>query len=206
MRQIHLLRVARHDSIDCFVRFHRIKLHGRRCRKNNLALVSVVLAIRHTETVAGKYAFRLRVVQYMVVPRMSLGIDRLQRAAVEREPLLIFRYDYALLIDRFDSAVQSLGLCLAVNGLGSRDQLRWVHHVPRPVAVHYAFGVRQLLHEATSAAGMIEVHVRKNDVVDVSDVEVLLNEGVQKQRNAVIDAGIDKRRTTLFDDQMARVV
>jgi hypothetical protein len=63
-----------------------------------------------------------------------------------------------------------------------------------------------LLHEATRAAGVIEVHVSKNNVVDISHVEVLLNESIQKKRNTAVDAGVDVRRATLFDDQVARVV
>ena len=72
--------------------------------------------------------------------------------------------------------------------------------------MHYTFGVRQLLHEATRAAGVIEVHVSKNNVVDISHVEVLLNESIQKKRDTAVDAGVDVRRATLFDDQVARVV
>jgi len=48
--------------------------------------------------------------------------------------------------------------------------------------------------------------MRKKYVVDIADIEVMLVERIDKQRNAAVYAGINESGTTVFDDQVAGVL
>jgi hypothetical protein len=72
--------------------------------------------------------------------------------------------------------------------------------------MHHAPCVWQVPHEATGAAGVIEVHVRQKNVVNIGDVKILPGEGVQQKWDAAVNAGVNIRGTTFLDDQMARIV
>ncbi len=48
--------------------------------------------------------------------------------------------------------------------------------------------------------------MRKEDVLDVTDIEVLLFKSIDQQWNTAAYAGIDERSTTTFNDQMAGIL
>jgi hypothetical protein len=66
--------------------------------------------------------------------------------------------------------------------------------------------VWQVLHEQARAAGVIEMNVRQEDVVNIRNVKVLLSERVEQQRYRVVRARIDERGVATFHDQVARVL
>jgi hypothetical protein len=66
--------------------------------------------------------------------------------------------------------------------------------------------IRQVLHQQTGTASMIEVNMRQEDKVDVRDVETLLLQPIQKERNAVIRPGIDESAPATLNNEMTRVL
>jgi len=53
---------------------------------------------------------------------------------------------------------------------------------------------------------MIEVNMRQEDKVDITDVKTLLLQPVQKERNAVIRPGIDESAPAALDNEVTRVL
>ena len=64
---------------------------------------------------------------------------------------------------------------------------------------------RQVLHQEADAAGVVEVDVGRDDVVDGVDVEPGSGERGEQARHRVVRAGIDERRATALDDQVGSV-
>ena len=76
----------------------------------------------------------------------------------------------------------------------------------RPARVEDAACIWQVLHQQASAASMIEVNMRQEDKVDITDVKTLLLQPVQKERNAVIRPGIDESAPAALDNEVTRVL
>jgi len=76
----------------------------------------------------------------------------------------------------------------------------------RPARVDDAARVWQVLHQQASSASMIEVNMRQEDKVDVTDVKILLSQSVEKKRDAVVRPGIDERAPAALDNEMTRVL
>jgi len=72
--------------------------------------------------------------------------------------------------------------------------------------MHDAVCVWQSLHQLARTACMIEMHVREKHEVDIADIQVLLFECVDEQRNAAVYTGVDESSTAILDDQMAGVL
>lgn len=166
----------------------------------------IQLSIRHAKTVSGKNALRLGVIQHIVVPGMALCIDRLQLAPVELQPLFVIRDQDSLLVYRHYGAVGLGRLFLAINGLCSGNELSRIDHVPCAIGMNDTARVRQMLHQLTGSARMIQVHVRQKHEVDIADVQALLPECIEQQRDAAVDARVDERGSTIFDDQVTGVL
>jgi hypothetical protein len=66
--------------------------------------------------------------------------------------------------------------------------------------------IRQLLHQKTCAAGVVKVHVRKKDVVDVAGVKIVLSQGIKKKGNAVVDTRIDECCPATVVYKVARIL
>ena len=115
-----------------------------------------------------------------MVSCMSLGMQRSNLAATEAEAVLITGLDDALCIDRHDFTVKFVGFFLAVNALRSGDELRRIRHVRRASRVYHAARIRQRLHQCPGAAGMVQVDVGQENVIDVTGFEVVLPERVEQ--------------------------
>ena len=63
----------------------------------------------------------------------------------------------------------------------------------------------QMLHQQADAAGVVEVDVGRDDVVDRVDVEIGGGERGEQARHRVVRAGIDERRPAALDDQVGGV-
>jgi hypothetical protein len=68
-----------------------------------------------------------------------------------------------------------------------------------------ASSVRQSLHQQPCAACMIEVYVCQKYEVNITDIKVLLVQGIDKQRYAIVSAGINEGRAGIVNNQVARV-
>ena len=66
-------------------------------------------------------------------------------------------------------------------------------------------GIRQCLHQEARTAGVIQVDVCQEQVVDIGDIDVFLGQGCQQDRDARVDATVDESGSSVFDHEMARV-
>ena len=66
-------------------------------------------------------------------------------------------------------------------------------------------GAGQVLHQQADAAGVVEVDVGRDDVVDGVDVEPGAVERGEQARHRMVRAGIDERRPAVLDDQVGGV-
>jgi hypothetical protein len=64
----------------------------------------------------------------------------------------------------------------------------------------------QVLHQQASSASMIEMNMRQKNKVDVGDVEFLLSQPVEKERDAGVRPGIDESTPTALNNEVARVL
>ncbi len=138
--------------------------------------------------------------------RMTFGVQRLQRPAIEVKPLFIVADLDPVLVDRLDDPVHLARPFLAVDGLRAGNEPCGVDHVSCGSRVAHASRIRQRLHQRSGTAGMIEMHVSYEYKVDVSGIQALLLERIQEQRHAVVDAGVDKCRSAAFIDQVTGIM
>ncbi len=71
--------------------------------------------------------------------------------------------------------------------------------------MHDDLRARQERREAPDAPGMVQVHVRQDDVIDRRRVEADLAERRRERRRRERRTGIDECGAALIDDQMARI-
>ena len=138
VRQVHLPGFTRQDPVDRLVRLDRIELHRRGRWKDNLANRRVELAIGDAKAVAREHAPGLRIFEDVVVPRMALGMDCLQRPSAQLEPLLVIRNIYTPRIDGYDNAIDLLRFLFSIHGLRAGNKPHRVDHVWGAVWMQYA--------------------------------------------------------------------
>ncbi len=160
VREIKLLWLTRHYSVDRLMRLHGVELNRCRRRKNDFAPRCIKFPVRDAKTVAREHAFRLRVIEHIVMARVALSVDRLHRAAVKIEPLFIVGNDDPALIDSFDASIDLRSAFFAVNGFGSGHELCRIDHVWRSVRVQDTKCIGQLLHQQAGTTGVVEMNVR----------------------------------------------
>ena len=68
---------------------------------------------------------------------------------------------------------------LAIHVDSALDQPCRIDHVRRAAWVNHKPGVRKVLQQGACAASMIQVHVRHEQVVDISDINVVLLQRIQ---------------------------
>jgi hypothetical protein len=66
--------------------------------------------------------------------------------------------------------------------------------------------VGQVLHQQAGSASMIEVNMRQEDKVHVTDVEILLSQPIEKKGHAGVRAGIDKGSPAALNNEVTRVL
>ncbi len=138
--------------------------------------------------------------------RVAFSVNRLHRPAVKIEPLFVVGNNDPALIDSFDASIDLCGAFFSVNGFGSGHELCRIDHVWRCVRMQNTKRIRQLLHQKACAAGVVKVHVREKDVVDVAHIQILLGQCIKKKRYAVVDTRIDECRPATVVYKVARIL
>jgi hypothetical protein len=72
--------------------------------------------------------------------------------------------------------------------------------------MHDTTRVRQALHQQSGATGMIEMNVRQENVINVTDIQVLLTQTVQQEGDAIVRAGINECTPAILDNEVTRVL
>ena len=134
------------------------------------------------------------------MPRVALGVQGDELAAGKTESVAIVCDVDAICIDRHQSPVDLARASLAVHGLGACPQLRRVDHVGRAARVQHATGIRQVRQQFAGAAGVVEVHVREKDGLDVAAIQPCAFERIEQERHGVVGAGVHERRAPGLDN------
>jgi len=137
-----------------------------------------------------------------MVPRVTLGKKRTQGSIRQAETLPIVRNNDSLFRYGDNIAVHfEVGL-LTVDSRCSFDQLCRINHVRCAARVQHSFRVWQMSHELPGATGVIEVYVRQENVVNITNIEVLLFEAIQQKWHAEVCAGVNESSSAAFDNQV----
>ncbi len=176
----HLRRLESDHAIDRRMQRVRLELNRRRCGQNERTLIGVEFAIRESERVAGKKTSTLFVINRHVMPCVAGCVDTQQFSSGEIDDVVVAGRVDTRGIDRHQRAVAALDFFLAVNGRRAGDELARVDHVPSTARMNDGAGVRQFLHQRTGAAGVIEMHVRENHVIDSIDGNLLLRQRIEQ--------------------------
>ena len=168
------------DAVDRGMQLTGVELRRRSGGKDELARGRVEFTVAHAEGVAGEYLPGIALEDAEVVQGMARGMQELERAPAEPDPLAVLDRRQALGRNRQDGAVLLEESRCPVDRLGRTDQLRGVDHMRRAARMHENPGVRQQGSEPSCAARVIEMHVSEKNVIDLIGVLSDLGEGAQQ--------------------------
>ncbi len=107
--------------------------------------------------------------------------------------------------DRHDLAVKRGELLDAVHSHAARDQLARIDEVLRPPGMNDGTRVGKLAHQGPRAAGVIQMDVRQQHEIDLLTRDIEPLERFEQARNRAIGTGVDERRSSLLQNQVACV-
>jgi hypothetical protein len=194
VRLVDAFWLVGHQSVDRAVERVRVELHRRRGRQHERAGRRVERVVADAEVVAAVDLAVVEVDRAVVVLRVARRIDELERSAAEREAGAVLGDEHALRRDRHQLAVELPEERLAVDLDRAGDQLRGLDHVGRATRVEHRPGVRQRLDELARAPGVVEVHVRQEDVIDLLAGDADFVKRGEQARRGRCDARVDERR------------
>ena len=92
-----------------------------------------------------------------------------------------------------------------VNRDGTLNQFFGVEHVRGTARMHHRFGIWQHFEQLAGTAGMVEMHMCQEQVVDVSSIDIGLPQRIQQQRHAVVCSCVDKSGAACLNNEVAGV-
>src|SRR5690606_3352107 len=202
MREQDLLRLVAAQALDGSVQALGLELHRRGGRQHESTARRDELAIGQPERVAAEYGARARVDHAEVVARVARGVEEQQLAPVQQQGVVVRGFDHALGRYRHRRPEFALRALRAVDLVHPGLERRGIDQVARPARVHYQGRARKAAHHLARAAGMVEVHVRGNDVGDVVRAEAAGGERLEQGRERVAGAGVDDRGAALLRQQV----
>lgn len=202
VREVHGLRAVAHQAVDGSAHFGGIELGRAGRRLDELAAVDVKLAVGKPEHVAGEDGLGFLVDDADVVLGVARGVDHEQFAAAELDSQSFVSVDDALGRDGQDVAVDVVDVVLAINGGDAGDKLGGLGHVARAARMDDQFGVGEFAHERPGAAGVVEVDMGEDDVIDSIAAEADLVQRFQHIGQRVVAAGIDEGDPAVVDDHV----
>jgi hypothetical protein len=204
MRQVHGARRIRHKQIDGRVHRDRVELYGCRGRKDELAAVDIHFAIGKAKCIAGKDGIAAAIDDADVMSRVPWRIEAQQLATGKVDARFVRRLDDAQSLDGDDFAVHAANLGRSIYGSGTSNEFGRIRHVAGAARVHNQSRRREGAHHRASTASMIEVYVRKDDVVDAFGTEIHRFQCLHDARERIIGAGVYNRYAAILDDEMNR--
>ncbi len=205
VRDEDLLRAVPEHPLDRSSQRLGLELHRRRRRHDPRAGGGVELAVRETEGVAGEEAPARLVPDAVVMHRVTRRVEELQRPAGKLDRHAVGRLEDALGRHRHQRAVRAFDLLGAVHRGRAFHQVHGVDQVSRAARMDDEPRFRQLLHQEARAAGVVEMHVGGDDVVDRIDAEPDRVECREQARHRVVGARVDEGGTVALDDQVGGV-
>ena len=208
MRQVHCRRRKAHQAIDRGVHLDRVELRRRSGRQDELTDIAAVpdieLAVRQTEHVAGKNRAAFTVDHANMVFCMPRGIDAQQFAPPQFQHQPIVGVHDTLGRNGQNIAVDRVNVRLTINSGDAGHQPGRLGHVARTARMHHQLGLGQFAHQRAGTAGVVEVDVAEDDVIDRIATQAQLIERRQHIRQRIVAAGIDQRHPPIVDNQVDR--
>ena len=182
----------------------RVELGGRDGGQDRGAAIHIQLAQGDAEGLASEDAATVGIEQAQVVTGVAGGVKTHQSAATEVEGMAIAGGEDALDRHRRQLTVQPLSLVRAIDGLDGGEQRRRVGHVPRPARMHHQPGFGKGLHHRPGPAGVIQMDVGQEDVIDAGRRQSQAPQGVQYPRQAGVGGGVHHGDPAAFDEEIDR--
>ncbi len=71
--------------------------------------------------------------------------------------------------------------------------------------MHDGMSIRQFPHQFTGTAGVVEMNVGQENILNIADIPIQLLQGLEQKFHAVIRASIDKSGVSIFNHQVAGI-
>src|SRR5437667_59903 len=201
VHEVHRLRAVGQHPVDRGDVLIGMELRGGRRRGDESAALGIERAVRDAEGVAAEDAPVRLIHDGVVVQGVSGHVNELERPLAEPHALAVLDRPHALGGDRHERAVE-LVQALAVDRAGAGHELRRVDHVRCAARMQQRPRVGELLHQAPRAAGVIEMHVRQQQVVDGFPRNAELREPGEQIRDGRVGPHIDEGRASRVDDDV----
>jgi len=173
-------------------------------RENRLSPLHVELPVGKPEAVAGEKMPGVAVLDEDVVARMARGVEKAKLPPGEAEPGALPDLDDSLGRYRNDVAVDAAHRLLAVDRRRRSHEARRIGHMARAARVHREAGARKLRHQRPRPAGVVEMHVRQDDVLHVCRRDAERGERSEHARCGARGAGVHDRRASPLQEEVHR--
>ena len=146
-----------------------------------------------------RWARRLsRALEGYRLPATLVGTNNRMGQALERGLGKVFR-------DRDELAVVAIRNLAPVNRAHTFHERGRIDHVARAARMNDELRFRQLLHQQARTAGVIEMHVRQDHVVDAGPGQAEDFECLHQARDGVIRSGVHEGGAAVRDDQVTGI-
>ena len=136
---------------------------------------------------------------------MAGRVEKAQRAAGQLDRHVVGGLEDTLGRDRHQRAVGALDLLGAVDRGRALHEVDRIDQVARTARMNDESGLRKLRHQQARTAGMVEMDVGRDHVVDRVDAKAHRLQGREQPGHRVVRSGVDERRAVAFDDQVGGV-
>ena len=167
---------------------------------------AVERAVGDAEGVAREDAGVRRVDDRVMMQGVPGGVDQLEGARAQGDTLAVLNLLHACRRQRHDFPVQAREAFLAVDHLGAGDEFLRIDQVRGAARMQQGARVGQRLQQRAGTAGVIQVHVREEEVVDRGALDAECRERGQQVRHGEVGADVDERGPPAVADQVRRRV
>lgn len=164
MSEIDLAGFHGHDAVYRSVRRIGLELHRRAGGEDEFAPCNVEFPVGNPERVAAENRPAALVPDAEVVARMAGRIEKCQRAAIEIEFKVIWRFEHALRGDRNNLSISLSDRGFAIDRRGPCHQFCRVDHVACAARVNHQPGIRELLQHQPCRPGVIQMDMGDDDI------------------------------------------
>ena len=165
----------------------------------------VELPVGQAEAVSGEHAPGGLIDDTVMMPGMTLGMDKPQAPTRPFDDLVIGDGANPRFGNRPNLSVELLETVVAVHRAAARFELCGVRHVGRAPGMQYRGRLRACRHQVTGAARVIQVNVGHEHIIHVVHRQSLLIQGRQQKWNRMTRPGIDERRPPVLNDQVTGI-
>ncbi len=204
MGEVDRLGLEREQAVNRPVQLRRVELDRCAGREDHRTPVDVQFPVGDAEGVAGEDVAAARVVDADVVTGVPGRVEKAKLASVQADRVALGRFDQPLRGHGNDLAVQPARALFSVHRDRRGEQRRRIDHVSRAPRVHGHARVGQVCQQQARRAGMVQVHMGQDHVVDLLGCDVAGTQRRDHARHRGAVRGVDDRGAPVLDDQVDR--